>query len=185
MLILVDQDGVLADFEHRLYQTWQQATPTHEHPGVAPHERRHFYAKDDYPEHLRDAVQRIYTAPGFFRNLPPIDGALDALQAMLARGHDVRICTSPLTLYQNCVGEKYEWVDRHLGAEWVARMVVAKDKTLVHGHILIDDKPHVTGARTPTWQHVVYDQPYNQQAPGLRLHWGNWQEILGTHPGWD
>ena len=81
MLILVDQDGVLADFEHRLYQTWQQATPTHEHPGVAPHERRHFYAKDDYPEHLRDAVQRIYTAPGFFRNLPPIDGALDALQA--------------------------------------------------------------------------------------------------------
>ena len=56
MLILVDQDGVLADFEHRLYQTWQQATPTHEHPGVAPHERRHFYAKDDYPEHLRDAA---------------------------------------------------------------------------------------------------------------------------------
>ena len=185
MLILVDQDGVLADFEHRLSQTWQQATPTHEHPGVAPHERRHFCAKDDYPERLRDAVQRIYTAPGFFRNLPPIDGALDALQAMLARGHDVRICTSPLTLYQNCVGEKYEWVDRHLGAEWVARMVVTKDKTLVHGDILIDDKPHVTGARTPTWQHVVYDQPYNQQAPGLRLHWGNWQEILGTHPGWD
>ena len=36
------------------------------------------------------------------------------------------------------------------------------DKTLVRGDVLIDDKPHVTGSNAPTWQHLLYDAPYNR-----------------------
>ena len=79
-------------------------------------------------ERLRETVDEIYTSPGFFRELRPIAGALDA----------VRICTSPLNQYRNCVPEKHEWVERHLGAEFVGRMIVTKDKTLVHGDVLVD-----------------------------------------------
>ncbi len=80
-------------------------------------------------ERLRETVDEIYTSPGFFRELRPIAGALDA----------VRICTSPLNQYRNCVPEKYEWVERHLGAEFVGRMIVTKDKTLMHGDVLVDE----------------------------------------------
>ena len=80
-------------------------------------------------ERLRETVDEIYTSPGFFRELRPIAGALDA----------VRICTSPLNQYRNCVPEKHEWVERHLGAEFVGRMIVTKDKTLVHGDVLVDE----------------------------------------------
>ncbi len=80
-------------------------------------------------ERLRETVDEIYTSPGFFRELRPIAGALDA----------VRICTSPLNQYRNCVPEKHEWVERHLGAEFVGRMIVTKDKTLMHGDVLVDE----------------------------------------------
>ena len=139
MLILIDQDGVLADFDLAFHAAWEALG--HPHTAVLPSERRAFYVRDDYPEHLRATVEEIYTSQGFFSSLPPIPGAVDAVCELIRLGHDVRICTSPLNQYLHCVPEKYEWVERHLGSEFVARMIVTKDKTLVHGDVLVDDKP--------------------------------------------
>ncbi len=79
------------------------------------------------------------------------------------------------------VAEKFAWVKEHLGQEFVERIVLTRDKTLVRGDILVDDKPEVTGVCTPAWMHVLYDQPYNQhirQKP--RLTWANYEEVLGV-----
>jgi 5'-nucleotidase len=103
---------------------------------------------------------------------------VEGVHALLALGHDVRICTSPLTQYQNCVAEKYEWVERHLGLDFVSRIVVTKDKTLVHADVLVDDKPLVEGVRTPSWKHVLFDQPYNRGVHGERMTWANWRHVL-------
>ncbi len=176
MLILVDQDGVLADFEQGFHATWRARG--HEYPALPLNERRTFYVRDDYPAHLRHEVEAIYTAPGFFLGLPPIEGAVEALSDLLGSGHDVRICTSPLNDYRFCLPEKFEWIERHLGTDFVARMIVTKDKTLIQGNILIDDNPKVTGLRTAPWKHVIFDQPYNRHADGLRMTWKNWREIL-------
>jgi 5'-nucleotidase len=177
MLILIDQDGVLADFDKAFHAAWEALD--HPHPAVPPSERRTFYVRDDYPVHLRATVEEIYTSQSFFRNLPPIEGAIEAVRELLALGHDVRICTSPLNQYRHCVLEKYEWVEQHLGVDFVNhRMIVTKDKTLVHGDILVDDKPCVTGVRNPDWWHVVFDQPYNRHVGGARMTWATWREVL-------
>jgi len=175
MLILIDQDNVLADFERGFRDAWQAGG--HPHPAVAPEERRSFYLRDDYPEHLRKEVEAVYTAPGFFRDLPAMAGAVEALTALLESGHDVRICTSPLNDYRSCLSEKYEWVERHFGMELVARVIMTKDKTLVHGDILIDDKPEVKGVRKPDWQQIIFDQPYNRHVSGVRMTWATWRSI--------
>jgi 5'-nucleotidase len=178
MLILLDQDGVLADFEQGFHDAWvAQERPC---PAILPIQRRSFYLRDDYPPHVNDLVQQIYTSPGFFRNLAPHAGALHGVKDMLSAGHDVRICTSPLSQYRNCVTEKYEWVEQHLGFDFVARMMVTKDKTLMHGDVLIDDRPEVVGSRTPTWQHWVMDQPYNRNSSRPRLSWANWSSVLSS-----
>lgn len=177
MLILLDQDGVLADFEQGFHDAWHAANSSL-CPALPPTSRRSFYVRDDYPETHRQAVEGIYTAPGFFSGLPPISGAIEGVKTLLAQGHDVRICTSPLNQWRHCVAEKYEWVERHLGTDFVNRMIVTKDKTVVHGDVLVDDKPSVTGTRPPPWRHVVFDQPYNQQATGLRMNWSSWQTVL-------
>lgn len=176
MLILIDQDGVLADFDRGFYNAWQASG--HTYPAIKPQHRRNFYVKDDYPKDIQADAVDIITAKGFFRDLPAITGAVESLNQLLTLGHDVRICTSPLNIYKNCVQEKYEWVEQHLGLDFIARMIVTKDKTVVHGDVLIDDKPIVTGSRIPAWQHIVYDQPYNRHVDTRRMTWANWQSVL-------
>lgn len=99
MLILLDQDGVLADFDTAFHAAWKALK--HPHPALPPSDRRSFYVRDDYPPELRETVEEIYTSPGFFRDLPPIPGALDGVRELRSLGHDVRICTSPLSQYRH------------------------------------------------------------------------------------
>ncbi len=179
MLILLDQDGVLANFEQGFITNWHQRFG--EEPPIAGQDHL-FYVRDRLPEHLRHHAAEIFGAEGFFEQLPPIDGALHAAQALLEAGHDVRICTAPVNEYRYCVGEKIAWVEKHLGADWAKRVILTKDKTLVRGDILIDDKSHITGCLKPMWTHRIYDAPHNRHinAP-QRIVWAQaetWSDLL-------
>ncbi len=178
LFLLVDMDGVIVNFEAQVLKTWRQQYP--ERTFVPLEERRTFRVRDDYPLFTQD-IEAIYNEPGFFENLPPIAGAIDALTTLDKLGHQVRICSSPLASYNDCVEEKYRWVDRNLGLEWIDRVILARDKTLIYGDILIDDRPELTGARKPFWEHVLFDQPYNRTVQGKRrLNWTSYREILGV-----
>lgn len=178
MRILVDMDGVIADFDGEFLKRWKERYP--DKPYVPFEERTTFYVRDSYPEELKPYVAEILLAPTFFRDMMPMDRAIEALFDMDKIGLEVFICTSPLSTYKNCVLEKYEWVENFLGAKWVNRIILTKDKTLVKGDYLIDDKPHITGVEVaPSWEHIVYDRPYNKNVNKKRLTWKNWKEVLG------
>ena len=108
-----------------------------------------------------------------------MDGGKEALTEMKEKGHIVFLCTSPLTEYTNCILEKYQWVDEHLGFDWTKKIIITKDKTLVRGDYLIDDNPNPKGALAPAWEHIIYDFPYNREIKDKRrLTWENWKEVL-------
>jgi 5'-nucleotidase len=179
MRILIDMDGVISDFDGEFLKRWRERHP--EKFYIPMSERTAFYVKDQYPEELKPLVSEILLEPGFFREMMPMDGAKEALLEMDAMGLEVFICTSPLSTYKNCVLEKFEWVDQFLGPEWVKRIVLTKDKTLVKADIIIDDKPELTGVeKSPSWEHVLYDRPYNKGGDKKRLTWGNWKDVLGV-----
>ena len=176
-IILVDMDGVLTDFEGRFLQEWKKKFP--HHPHVPLEKRETFYLEENYPDGLKKDIENIFSAPGFFENLDKIPGGKEALTRMEALGHEVLICTSPISRYENCVLEKYHWISKNLGYEWTKRMIVTKDKTLIFGDILIDDKPEHTGLRIPSWKYVLFDAPYNRKVKSdLRITWKNWEKIL-------
>ena len=98
MLILLDQDGVLADFDRGFLEEWRRQFP--DEPWVPLAERKSFYVRDDYPSELREKVESIYNAKSFILNLPHIEGAIEAVNDLLALGHEIRVCTSPLSRYE-------------------------------------------------------------------------------------
>lgn len=176
-IILVDMDGVLADLETRFFEQWRKKYPAH--PQVPLEKRRTFRLEESYPNGLGKEIQSILSAPGFYKSLAVISGGKEALEKMQQLGNDVFICTSPISNYKNCVLEKYLWVEKNLGFEWTKRIIMTKDKTLIFGDILIDDKPEHVGLRKPAWKHVLFEAPYNQHIKArLRITWDSWEKIL-------
>ncbi|KAL9833715.1 5'(3')-deoxyribonucleotidase, cytosolic type isoform 2-T2 [Geothlypis trichas] len=98
---------------------------------------------------------------------------------------EVFICTSPLRKYEHCVVEKYKWVEKHLGPEFVERIILTRDKTVVAADLLFDDKDTIQGAEpNPSWEHILFTCCHNRHlqlpAPRRRLHsWADdWKAIL-------
>ena len=177
MRILVDMDGVLADFDAEFLQRWRGRHPDKLY--IPIEERTTFYVKDEYPAELKPLVAEILLESSFFRHMLPVPGAKEALEEMQASGLEVFICTGPLAAYQNCVVEKYAWVEEYLGPSWVRQVILTKDRTLLKADILIDDRPSITGAvDPPEWEHILYDRPYNRGINKKRITWDNWRKIL-------
>uniref|UniRef100_A0A8C7EA13 5', 3'-nucleotidase, cytosolic n=1 Tax=Nothoprocta perdicaria TaxID=30464 RepID=A0A8C7EA13_NOTPE len=145
--VLVDMDGVLADFEGALLRAFACRFPGE--PRVELAQRRGFSVREQYHGLRRDLAEKvasIYESPGFFLGLDTIPGAIEAMrEMMLMPDTQVFICTSPLRKYEHCVLEKYKWVEKHLGPEFVERIILTRDKTVVSADLLFDDKDSIRG----------------------------------------
>lgn len=99
---------------------------------------------------------------GFFRELEPI--GLEQFKT-LATFNDVYIATAPSINNPLSYTEKAEWIKHHLGLEWLKRMIIIYDKSLLIGDVLIDD--HVSGRGQNNFK-------------GKLIHYGS-----ATYPDWD
>ena len=174
--VLVDMDGVIADFEQGFEKAISRKFP--DLKLIPLTERKIFYCDVQYAEsypHLADEFPKIAVEPGFFRNLPLMQGAKEGLEVLNER-YNLFICSSPMRDYHNCVREKYEWVEEHFGFDLTKKIILTRDKTLVHGSVLIDDKAVIRGCMRPTWKHVVFDQPYNSHTQ-TEFRLTSWKDI--------
>lgn len=170
MRLLVDMDAVIAHWGaeyDRMLDTYGDAAASI--PRTADQRQWDLNHGRTFEEKV--IIREIMNTPGFYRNLEPIEGAREALEAAVAAGHDVRIVSAPFVSNPTCASDKVDWIVRHYGADWAARVVLTGDKTVVHGDYLIDDKPVITGSMEPTWEHIVFgDYAYNQDADKWRIH---------------
>jgi len=175
--ILSDLDGCIADWGHE----WDRHAVLY--PGLnlpTTEKQTSFDLTLGLSSDGREAVKYIMEYPGFYAALRPIYGAIEALHEMDEAGYDVRIVTSPWITNPTCASDKINWVERFVGAGWGKRVIIASDKTLIRGDILIDDKPEVTGADVPEWEQLFFSQPYNINLTGKRriTNWSDWRSII-------
>ena len=182
MIVLVDIDNTIAHFDGMFLERFKSKYPDQQF--IKLEDRRSFYPVEDYHKLLgidKKELKQIYESKGFFSNLSLIDGAKEALNEMKMEGLKVFLCTSPIGMYENCVLEKFKWVENNLGIEWVDNIILTNDKTLIKGNVLIDDKPNILGVNpTPEWTHIIFDQPYNREiVDKIRLTlWSDWRGVI-------
>jgi 5'-nucleotidase len=167
--VLVDQDMVLADFDARVLELMTQRYP--HVPLLAA--RTNFHIADDYPPEHAGLVRQVISEEGFVKGMPPIDGVIEGWERLLDLGYHPQACTAPIRLNPYSAREKLDWIRRRFVqkfGEWVVEEAILDGHKYRYGAVaLIDDRPKLPYTEKATWQHVVFDQPYNQNAAGLRI----------------
>jgi len=195
-VVLVDMDGVIADFERQFLDLWRTRHP--EAKWIPIVKRRSHYTDMD-PSKVYDKARThaiLGNADELYATMRPIEGALEALKEMDTNPKiNVKICTAPFgdgEVKKRCIDAKRKWIRKHLGTKWLSeeKFICVKNKVRVPGHILVDDKPdpsshwRISSSKVgPTWTHVVFTQPFNKKhiscknKPRLN-HWTKWRAVL-------
>lgn len=120
-VILLDMDGALVDWDKGFLKAWGPRCPV---------DRTISYYMEDcvMDVTLRKEALQLIAQKGFFENLEPMEGALETLKEMMEEGLQLYICTSPIKHSPHCAQEKINWVVKHLGEDWVDRIILCQDK---------------------------------------------------------
>lgn len=109
--------------------------------------------------------------PGFWENLPPLNGAVRFMKRLVDQGHDVYIATIPYPS-ERCAWEKRLWVEKNLPfIDPETNLLMIKRKGLLSGDVIIDDNPELI--LTFQGKRLLFHRPWNYSLP-----------VLGYHEGW-
>lgn len=158
-IVLVDMDGVLADFTKQLLDELAQNMPEIEIP-----DELSLYRINDNFSHpkVHQTMHQIIASPGFFRRLDPIEGAIDGWQKLIDLGYYPRICSSPLKDNPGCENEKRSWLEYYIGEAAAEDAIIDSRKYLYSGFALIDDRIDHPNTTIADWQQIVFSQSYNR-----------------------
>lgn len=176
---LIDMDGVLADFDAHVYHLVAER-----HPDIKPldpmPEPPNFYVAKHYPQKHYDAVRAISNERGFFAELPVMPDAVAGWQGIMEAGFHPQICSSPIGSNPYSKQEKLGWLEEHFApvfGSWVVdEAIITRDKYLVPGVVLIDDRPELPNADQAPWKHVIFDRPCNQHIQDERQRLHGWAD---------
>jgi 5'-nucleotidase len=172
-VILVDMDDVSADFSTHIMKLYEQefGSPV---DIVVDGKITHPCMNPIYWDQMRKYIM----SDGIFYDLPPVPDAIDCIKR-LSESYEVFFCSHPTRRSERCGYDKYRWVHKYFG-ELSRRVIMTKDKTMVRGDILIDDKMAITGVVTPSWKHLLFDTPWNKHSDNPnRVTWD--YDVIVSH----
>lgn len=179
MRLLYDLDGTLAHFDREFDRHLEER---YAHLTGIPRSANQisFNLWNGRTPEEQEAIREIMDHDGFYRKLEPMEGAIEAVKEADSLGHEVFFVSAPWTSNPSCAQDKFDWIADQFGDEWRGKLVLAKDKTIISGDILWDDKEPIENRERADWTQVYYTQPYNHFAPGPRINSWDPEEWKGV-----
>lgn len=190
MIVLLDCDGVLADFTGGILRVYNERYGTDfSHEDITDWDMAHCLGVPNR------TIYGIASEPGFCANLKPLPGAEQALDD-LNKIADVYCVTSPIHSSKHWMYERTEWLSSR-GVPY-RRIIQGSAKHIIVGDVFIDDKPRSVQqwvyarnkrlGRTDGDGAFLWAQPYNnpdgclyEDSKGNITSWrrtDDWQEII-------
>lgn len=177
MIFLLDMDGPLAAFDSYNFDRIKQAGHALDIESLE-HQRHRFLDNHLLHRHQRKEVRTWVDTEGWFRDLPVTEGAQEGVEALLACDLELWVCSKPLDTNPTCATEKKAWLAEHFPA-LKDRLILAPDKSLIVGDVLLDDAPKLKWLPRAQWAPVIFTCPFN--GPGSEWeglpHWSWGQSI--------
>jgi 5'(3')-deoxyribonucleotidase len=107
-------------------------------------------------ETYREYEDDLDEVPGFFRDLPPVEGALDAFHK-LSEQYDVYILSTAPWRNPSAWIDKLLWVKKHLPQVAHKRLILSHHKHLNRGDYLVDDRT-ANGAGDFPGEHIHFGE---------------------------
>lgn len=137
MRILVDLDGIVADFFKTLLHLYNGLTWDYCEEVTA--DRILGWDMGSYVDRP-ELLETIYRTPGFFLRLEPVSGAVESLKQLQDSGHEIVIVSSPCTPHS--AAEKISWCEQYLPFIDKKNVWLGHRKYQLQGDVLIDDGMH-------------------------------------------
>lgn len=171
LTILIDMDDVLEN----LVECWVAALNRKHVTTVKPEDITNWLIGEFFPSLTKEELFAPLNDPAFWGNLSPMPFAQDVICRLIDDGHLVRVVTSS---YYNTVPPKMTWLFKHYPYLCWKDVIIAHDKKLINGDVLIDDGVH--NLENAKYKKLLFDQPhnrsYNAEENGMiRVH--DWNEI--------
>jgi len=160
--VLLDMDGVLAQFMPALIEQYNFLTSEH----ILESDITSFNVGDFVNDPF--LVKKIMNNVGFLRGLEPYDGAIEAVNYLVGQGHEVAFVSSPT----NCPTagyEKREWLNYYFSKTWKKAPLIAVTtgmKYYIRGDVLVDDDPKNLTGLHPTTKGLLWHTKQNASATG-------------------
>lgn len=165
--IAIDMDGVLADIEHH-FITWYHR----EYGVLVP--RQDLLGKleaEAFPK--PGAILRFIHTPGFFRSIPVMEGAVQAVKTLM---EDFEVfVVSAATEFPLSLAEKQAWLQEHFPFISWKNIVFCGDKHIIDTDYMIDD--HCKNLDFCKGMPIMFDAAHNAYID-RHQRVGNWAEVL-------
>lgn len=173
MRALVDVDGVLADFHAHTFDFVET-----ELGAVSPDAHTSWDIIPALGRQYENAVLERWASEGWCRTIPVLEGAREGIAA-LREVADVYFVTAQMVHSPFWMWERMQWLKEHFAAR-DGHVVFTLSKYLVAGDVMVDDKPSnvdLWAKHHPTKKAILWDQPWNQDALGMRRA-RSWDDLL-------
>ncbi|GAA4441592.1 5'-3'-deoxyribonucleotidase [Ravibacter arvi] len=166
--IALDMDDVLADTHGKLVQIILEDFET----SLTEKELNNASLKSLLHPRQYRKITEILNAPGFFRDIPVMDDAVDVVRE-LSKYYEIFVASAAME-FRNSLIDKFDWLDEHFPFIHWKNRVLCGDKSIIKADYLIDD--HAFNLIAFSGKGILFNAAGNLDEKGFDRVM-NWQEV--------